>query len=476
MRVEPPSSALGLYEVRVLTKTGISNARPFCVDSLPNVDEAADNGTKTTAQKVSTACVVLGSVAPDTSDFFRVAAKAGEPLTVEVLGRRLGSVIDPVILMHDGDGNELAGLYADDTPGLQADARLTFTPKTSGEYFIEVRDTTYRGGNDYAYRLRIGHFSSATTAFPVAVQRDQKAEIVFTGPEAKSLKPVNLVTANGSAEYVTPRSDSAHPGWPVPVRVSDTPQVTEVEPNDGVGQANRLEVPSGVTGRLDKKNDRDCFRFAVSKGKKYEVVVDTTTINSPAEVLLKVEGAAGKTLGESDPLKPECRVEFTASADGDTVAVCEHLNYVAGPNEVYWLQVREIRPDFGVTLGTDAIAVPAGGSGKLKITGVSRRNGFDGPIELTAVGDDPAATVYGKLTLPADAKPTGEKPIDLPLSVKPGTPLGVMTLRVQCKAGGVTRYGSVEALVRERFAGLANPPPELAERVILGVLPAANEK
>jgi hypothetical protein len=476
VKVAPPASAFGLYELRVVTKTGVTNGRPFCVDLLPAVAEADGNGKKASAQKLPNPCVVTGVAAAEASDFFRVPVTAGVPLTVEVLGRRLGSTIDPVILMHDGDGRELASLYADDSPGLQADARLTFTPKSSGDYIVEVRDTTYRGGPEYAYRLRVGNFPSATTAYPVAIQRGQPTTVAFTGPQAKTLKPVKIAATDTPA-YAVPRGDSPLPGWPVPVLVADAPQLTEVEPNDTPAAAKAMRLPFGVTGTFEGKQDRDCYRFAVTKGKKYAVTVTTGEINSPAEVLLTLQDAAGKKLAASDPLKPECRVEFTAAIDGDAVAVCEHLNYVAGPNEVYWLQADEARPDFAVTLGADCVAVPAGGEGKVTVTGVTRLNGFAGPIELAVTGDDRLA---GKLTIPADAKPTPDKPLTLTVKAKPDAKPGPATLVVTATAtvGGkpVTRRGSVADLVRAAFNGLSNPPPELLDRVIGAVVPAAPAK
>ena len=290
VRVEVPATAFGQFEFRVATKYGLSNARPICVDELPEVKEADGNRSKSTPQKLPNPCVVVGQGDAESSDFYRVTAAAGVPLTFEVLGRRLGSPIDPVILIHDAGGRELAGLYGDDTPGLQTDARLTFTPKVSADYIVEVRDTTYRGGPEYGYRLRVGHFPGVTTAYPVAVERGKPTAVGFSGPGAKDALPVSVTAAAGPlAVSVTPRGQSGAAGWPVPVLVSDVPQSVEAEPNDDPKAANKLVLPCGVTAKFDTKNDVDCFRFAVAKGKKYGVTAVTAAVNSPAEVLLKIE-------------------------------------------------------------------------------------------------------------------------------------------------------------------------------------------
>ena len=146
VQVAVPAAAFGQYELRVATKQGLTNARTICVDDLPEVPETDANRSKGTPQAVPNPCIVAGVATAEASDFFRVPATAGVPLTLEVLGRRLGSPIDPLILVHDAAGRELAGLSADDTPGLQTDARLTFTPKTSADYVVEIRDTTTARG------------------------------------------------------------------------------------------------------------------------------------------------------------------------------------------------------------------------------------------------------------------------------------------------------------------------------------------
>lgn len=471
-RVEVPKDAFGQYEIRVATKAGLTNARPISVDDFPEVKEADGNRVKSTPQTVPNPCVVVGQADAEASDFYRVPAKAGEPLTLEVFGRRLGSLLDPVILVHDEKGREMAGLYADDTPGLQTDARLTFTPKTTTDYVVEVRDTTYRGGPEYGYRLRVGGYTGATTAFPVAVQRGERADIRFTGPGTADALPVSLVATAPTAMLARPRFQAGGAGWPVPVLMADVPQFAEVEPNNTAATAQKLPLPCGVTGRFDTKNDLDCFRVAVVKGKKYAATAVTAAINSPAEVLVKVQDAKGGKLGESNPTQPVCKAEFTAAADGEVVVVCEHLNYLAGPNEVYWLQLSEVLPDFTVTLGADRFFVPQGGVGLIPVTGVTRLNGFAGPVTLSLFG---AERFTGSWTLPTGVTPTPAAPVYLPVSVPAKTALGagVVYFNGLATAGGKEfgRRASVADLVKASYNGLPNPPPVLRERVGIAVVP-----
>jgi hypothetical protein len=97
----PPAVPTGLHTVRVATKHGVSNLRPFVVDELPEVAEVEANRTKDAAQPVETPCVVTGRTDAEASDFFRVKVAAGQKLTFEVLARRIGSPLDPIVVLHD---------------------------------------------------------------------------------------------------------------------------------------------------------------------------------------------------------------------------------------------------------------------------------------------------------------------------------------------------------------------------------------
>jgi hypothetical protein len=457
-----PKCPTGLYTVRVATKNGVSNARPFVVDSLPPVASVANNRTKEAAQAVSIPCVVTGTIAAETSEFYKVKVGANQKLTFEVLARRIGSPLDPIVVLHDAKTNrELVSLYADDTPGLQGDCRLTHTFKEAGEILVEVRDTTYRGGGDYAYRLRIGEFPGAMTAFPLAAQRGKEVSFTFTGPgELPTVKATAPKDPGLMAFYVAPGA-----GWPVPVLLTDEPQITEQEPNDDRAKANQLPVPGGASAKFDKPKDVDHFAIKGKKGQKLAVSVATFEVNSPAQVLVRVLDAKGGQVAASNPAAPINRFEFTPAADGDYVLACEHQNFLHGLNEVYHLTVEPATPDFRVAMTFDRAEAPAGG-GTGVFVNVTRLNGYGGPVELSIDG---GPALSGKTTLPA-----GQTLTFVPLLVKEGTEPGAYPFRVKAsaKVGGetLTRYAMLIDPVKSSLGGMPNPPPEMLTEAVVGVI------
>ena len=383
-------------------------------------------------------------------------------MTFEVLARRIGSPLDPIIVLHDArTKRELVDLYADDTPGLQSDCRLTHTFKEAGEFLVEVRDTTYRGGGDYFYRLRIGDFPGATTAFPVAVERGKSGKIGFAGPGTTDLPAVNVKAPTDpalAAVYVAPTRSGSVSGWPVPVRLSDNPETTEQEPNNESSKSNKLAIPGGVSARFEKSGDVDHFAVACKKGVKYAAAAMTYELNSPAEVLIRVLDAKGGGDRRSNPAQQAARVEFTPAADGDHTIACEHLNYLAGPNEIYHLAVQPVMGDFTITLALDRGEAPVG-DGTAILATVNRLYGFAGPIELSIAGDD---ALSGKATLPS-----GQTIAFVPLLVKKGTKPGAYGFRVLGKAmvdgTEVVRYGTLVDSVKAALGGMPNPPLGVAE-------------
>jgi hypothetical protein len=454
----PADAAIGLYQLRVVTPNGVSNFRPVCVDSVPEIMDNGDNTKPEKAQKIDWPCVVVGTVAAESADYYRFAVKAGQTINLDCHARRLGSPLDPCLILHDAKtGRELPALYADDTPGLQSDARYVHTFKADGEYLVQLRDSTYKGGADFGFRLRITTSPATTLAFPPVATADVSTPISFVSP------------LKSSASVKSPESTWVHTAadaWPVVVRMSAASQGVEAEPNDDTKTANAVPLRSGISARFEKKSDKDFFSFPAKKGQKIEAVCMTAEIHSPTEVHLRVLDDKGKELAVSDPQKPAARAEFTAPADGTYFVATEHLNYLFGPGEVYHLTIKPVLPEFDVVIGTDRIEIPRDGFGLLPVYGITKLNGFAGDVTLTASG------LPGNVTIPATAAPTKDNPVYLPVRMKAGAK-GVTPYRVAAKGGEFEKPASATDVCRAGLGGLTHLPPGWAERFVAVEVPAA---
>lgn len=470
-----PETPIGVGQLRLTTKQGGSNLRVFCVDDLPPVNEVETNKSKEQAQEIPFPCVVTGKIDNESSDFYRVKVREGQRVSVEVVGRRLGSQLDPVVFIRDAStGREIGGLYSDDAPGMQTDARLTHVFKAGGDYLIEIRDTLHRGGAEFYYRLRVGDFPLAIAPMPVALKRGSKANVSFAGPSVEGVSPVEVAAPADptvNAVQVAPKRAEGTSGWPVSLLLSDYEQVLEQEPNNDAAKAMKLNVPCGVSARFLEKNDLDFYTFTAKKDQRYVITADTYEIGSPCEVYLILKNAKGADVAKSNPQQTTARIEYTADADGDFTLIAEHLNYAHGPNEVYHLTVRTAEPDIDVVVALDRFAAAPGGGGLIPVVSAVKRD-YSGPIELSVVGHP---GISGSVTIPANAPPTpqGQLLAFLPFQVKDDVAVGTYEVRVQAKGTvngkDFVRVANATDVVKANLNGLVFPPKNFLNALAVSV-------
>jgi hypothetical protein len=457
----PKDAPLGFHSIRLATTHGMSNFRLFCIDDLPQIMELDSNRSKSTPQEVSYPCVVVGKAEAESSDYYKISVKAGQRISFEILGRRLGSAFDPQLTLYDGrSGQELPGGHSNDAPGLQADPRLTYVFKQAGEYLIEVRDALYRGGADFWYRLRIGDFPCATVPIPMAGRRGGQVIVHFTGPMVEGVGPVEIaIPADPTLTSipVAPRGANGLHGWPVILAISDHEERVEQEPNNEPARANRIPVPGGITGQFLQSGDLDHFVFTANKGQRYAIEAQTHELHSPTEVYIVLKDAKGTQLAASNPTAGP-RLDFTAPADGDFTLAVEHLLYWYGPSEAYRITVNPYEPGFELSLGIDRFDISPGGT--IPISILATRRDYTGPIDVSVIGY-PAIT--GHVTINAGQPAAANQPAaTLFLSASANAAPGPCNLRIQGSAaiGGKTviRDANLRAVVNQNLSGLSYPP------------------
>jgi len=135
----------------------LSNVVPFSIDSLPERLEQEKN----TPQSVTLPIIINGrSDFINDLDVYKFKALAGKVIVAEVYARRLDSPLDSILRLTDSGGTLLAfnDDHSDPASGLNthhADSYLMARIPADGTYFIHLSDTSRRGGDAYAYRLRI---------------------------------------------------------------------------------------------------------------------------------------------------------------------------------------------------------------------------------------------------------------------------------------------------------------------------------
>lgn len=373
----------GIHAVRVLTETGVSPLRFLLVDTLPPVAFDGKATSMETAQALTVPAAVDGAVANLGTHYFKFQAEEGQRLSFEVLARRIGNSLDPMIRLLDASGRELA--FNDDAPGQSGDSQICHTFASAGEYLLELRDVRYQGGG---YRLRIGDFPCVSVAYPLAAQRGQTATVHLAGLSVEGLVPVEVAVPGDPHIAWLPvasiREQGSASGFST-LEVVDRPQFLEAEPNNTAETANRIELTHDVNGRLDQPGDVDRFVFAAKKDESYTFTGVTRTQGSPADLLITILKSDGGQLAQVDDTgTDEGTVTVKFPADGDYQLLVHDLSRRGGSDYAYRIAITPTTPRFSLAVSTDTFNVPAKGSAFATVT--SKREGYNGPIELSVEG------------------------------------------------------------------------------------------
>jgi hypothetical protein len=449
-----PDAEPGERELKLATPTGLSNPLRFCVGQLPEFTKreskpGADSATPrpkrfnneqkavaSTEMNITLPAVVNGQTLQGGVDRYRFQGRKGMELVVVAAARELIPYLPDAVpgwfqaalALYDAKGNELA--HADHYL-FHPDPVLHYVIPKDGEYVVEIRDSIYRGREDFVYRITLGELPYVTSIFPLGGPAGAPTAVELSGWNL----PVTTLTQTNTEPGVYPLSVRKENRLSnrVPVAVDTLPECLEQEPNDPLATAQRVTLPIIVNGRVDKPGDWDVFRFQGRAGDTIVAEVSARRLDSPLDSVLKLTDASGKQLAFNDDYEDkgaglnthyaDSYITATLPADG---VFCIHLGdaqHQGGPEFAYRLRISSPRPDFALRAVPSSLSVRGGASGPLTVYAL-RRDGFTNEIALSLL-DAPAGFKLGgakvpagqdqvRLTLLAPPSPT-EKPIALSL-------------------------------------------------------------
>lgn len=465
----PPETPVGIYGLRLATPLGISNLHLVMVDDLASVSDNGANKSVATAQALTIPAAVDGAAEAESYDFYKLTVAAGQRISVEVVARRLGSVLDPVIRLLDAAGRELA--YSDDEPGIGADCRFVHQFAAAGDYYLEVRDIRYQGGGNHRYRLRVGDFPLVNTPFPLGARKGSTPKVVAAGPVAESVPAVSLAVPADAADGPLPMAVKYPQGQGsagLTLVASDAPEQVEFEPNSTPETATAIAASWSVSGRFQSPKDRDYFEFPAKKGERLVFSGRTRSIGSPSDLFLRLYNAAGAQLAEAeDAGADEGAIDFTFPEDGVYRLMAEDLLGRGGPEHVYRIDIAPYQPGFSLALEAEKFDAPQAGVFVAKVT--SARRDYNGPITLSVAGGE--GFVLANNVIPEGKNETVIS-VTVPADAKPGQ-LRIIRIVGQAKIGEAEFRATASSLaaLRKQFNGLPYPPASLDGAVGLGIGP-----
>ena len=440
-RIKIPAGAkAGRYGVHVRCAQGLSSPRGFVVGTKPEVIESGINSMKDRAMQISVETIVNGRTEESASDFYQINLEAGEKIRLSCTSEALTSRLSASLTLYGPDGSELDR----DRDNSDRDAMVACSAPSSGRYFIQVSDFTFRGGPEYTYRLEVSRGPQVLFMYPPAGESGKTTTHVVYGRNLPGSDParrirlgnrlLDVVEAQVSIDSLEKFTDStqirqsmiptgayqlqdgANASNPIPLGVSTAPMVLETETGPG-GDSQSVQVPCEVQGRFDQTRDLDRYRFEAKKGDELWIEAFAQRIGTTVDATLLIERMirdpeAGESLqpsGSADDLSDDtgerrfplpcgdAALHFKAPEDGTYRVTIMNLAGRGGTDQLYRLSIQKPTPRF------DLVAIPwrpthiknevdiltpalsPGGRVEIRVFAM-RQGGYNGDIELQVEG------------------------------------------------------------------------------------------
>jgi hypothetical protein len=415
-----PGAAPGDRQLRLQTRAGLTN--PIClqVGSLPEAREQEPNDpcapADLPAEPVLDLPVLLnGQIMPGDIDRFRFRARRGERLVIDAHARRLIPYLadavpgwfQATIALYDAQGREVA---YDDDYRFEPDPVLFYEVPNTGEYSLEIRDAIYRGREDFVYRVAVGPLPFITEMFPLGGAAGVKTVAAVAGWNLPGDRlPLDTSPGAEAVRSASLRRDGRISNE-VPYAVDTLPESLEIEPNDAVNEAASLALPGIVNGHIAKPGDVDRFRFEGRAGDSIVAEVIARRLHSSLDSVLTLADASGDVLAWNDDRKTidagrlthhaDSYLMTTLPKDGGYVLRLTDAQHQGGAACAYRLRVGPPRPDFALRMVPSTLNLAAGRATPITFH-VLRKDGFDGPIEIS-LKDPPAGFALHGATIPGN--------------------------------------------------------------------------
>jgi hypothetical protein len=255
-------------ELCLVTPNGLTNKLIFQVGQLKEMKESEPNNTREQACQLPPLPVVVnGQIMPGDVDMFKFAARKGQHLVVEASARALIPYIadavpgwfQAILTLYDAQGKEVA--VADDFRFNQ-DPVLFYDVPADGGYTLSIRDSIYRGRQDFVYRVKIGELPFITSVFPLGAPRgDKPSAVKLFGKNLPSEPPIMSSDQVGSSIRYISVTTSGLTSNRVPFAIGDLPEVLAAEAAAREGQAQQVALPVVINGCIRSPGQKDSFSF-----------------------------------------------------------------------------------------------------------------------------------------------------------------------------------------------------------------------
>ena len=406
----PAETPEGLIRWQVANANGSSETAVFYVS---HGEEIIEHRSRDLPQQLeSLPIAVSGRLSRLTEvDRYEFLSNRNQVVSVDLMARRLGVDMNPVLEVRDESGQ----LLANDMDTLGQDAALYFFASAGKTYTVSVFDLDFRGDRAFVYRLALSTGAKIHRTIPARVQRGSTLELEAIGPgletgtaKLESIKNTITIPPDSVDTHFHHKLQTSTGDISVQIPISELPENVRKEDVTAITES------GAVTGLIRSEEADQRYSIAVISGEQWSLDVESSGVGVITDLSLEVLDETGKVIAENDdgPVDSDPTLQFKAATTGNYTAIVRKLA-AASDNHVYRLQcVRQV-PDFLLTV-PQTVTLPLAGKSEIAVQAV-RSGGFDGEIALSIEGLPEGVTVTGDVKIPAgksDAKVTLESAAD----------------------------------------------------------------
>jgi hypothetical protein len=390
---------LGKRELRLLSDNAISNPLWLHVGQWTETYESEPNDLQANLTTGSLPLVINGQIMPGDADRISFDAKQGMRLVIDVAARDVIPYLadavpgwfQAVLRLTDSSGQEVS--FADSYHYRQ-DPVLYFEVPRDDRYTIEIRDSLYRGREDFVYRVTVGEIPFVTGIFPMGARVDSELTVELSG---WNLTQTRLDVKTMSRRQYRPRlwySADQGSGNSVrfPLQIDHWPEVIDQEPNNDPSSAQPITTRMTINGRIDHPGDEDVYR--IDGGGRLVAEVHARRLGSPLDSMLTLTDAEGSEIAFNDDHEDlseglqthHADSQLTASlpAGGEYYLHVTDAQHSGGNDFSYRLRLRAPQADYELRVVPSSIIARAAQVVPITVFAL-REDGFNQDIEMNLV-------------------------------------------------------------------------------------------
>ncbi len=406
---------LGKRELRLVTESAMSNPLWIQIGKWPEVSETEPNDTIPNAIIDQMPIVINGQIFPGDTDSFSFNARQGQKLVIEVgardvipfLADAVPGWFQATLALTDSSGKEVS--YSDSFYYRQ-DPVVYFEVPSDGRYTFHIRDSVYRGREDFVYRITLGELPFVTSVFPLGARYGTKVNVELQGwnltdttfetqlMSRRKFRPVEWCSLEqGDGESVR-----------FPLHVDLLTDVFDEEPNNTIDTSQEVTTRVNVHGRIDTPGDQDVY-FIKGQGKLVAEILARRQ-GSPLDSQLTLTNIDGKEIAFNDDHEDKGQGLQTHHSDSVLEAFIPssgaylHVSdtqHNGGKDFVYRLSLRASEPDYEIRVTPGTIVARAGAITPITVFAL-RRDNYQEDIELALLDAPPGFELSGGI-IPGNA-------------------------------------------------------------------------